>query len=82
MTREELKQKLTEIGVKESFYSFKGGLPSEEFCLNKVGDDWEVYYSERGQKSQHKKFNTESEACEHFLHFITSDSVVMDNLEK
>lgn len=82
MTQKELKLKLDEIGIKESFYSFKGGLPNEEFCLNNLGDYWEVYYSERGQKSQYRKFITESEACQYFLNFITSDSVVMDNLKK
>lgn len=38
-------------------------LPNEAFCLNKKGDIWEVYYSERGVKSQLKLFHNEDEAC-------------------
>ena len=35
-------------------------------CIVKE-DKWQVYYSERGNKSGLKIFETETEACEYFL---------------
>lgn len=46
-----------------------GGLPNENLCIVKDGK-WQVYYSERGNKSGLKIFETETEACEYFLHKI------------
>ena len=43
-----------------------GGLPNEKLCIVKE-DKWQVYYSERGNKSGLKIFETETEACEYFL---------------
>lgn len=43
----------------------KGGYPNEAFCLINTEDGWEVYYSERGQKSGYRRFSSESEACEY-----------------
>lgn len=42
------------------------GLPNEVLCLNKRDNILEVYYSERGLKSNLKKFDTEDDACEYF----------------
>ncbi len=71
------------MGVPEVFYSFDGGLPPEKFCLADHGKlGWQVYYSERGDAVNSKWFKEEGEACEYFLKFITSDDVVMGNLEK
>jgi hypothetical protein len=85
MTVAELKQRLNDIGVPEFFYSIDeggDGLPSEKFCLNRFRKEWEVYYSERGDKTSHNWFKDENEACLYFLKMITSDSVVMANLNK
>ncbi|QHI73454.1 hypothetical protein [Aminipila terrae] len=47
-------------------YSLDGGLPNEAFCIAHLSGKWEVYYSERGKKSNLKTFEMESEACEYF----------------
>lgn len=66
MKRAELQQCLIDANVPKDLYSLNGGLPNEALCLNKDGDVWEVYYSERGIKSQIEKFDSEDEACNYF----------------
>ncbi|OLP67052.1 hypothetical protein BACPU_04110 [Bacillus pumilus] len=67
MKLKELEQKLIEINVPDYVYSIlKGGLPNEQYCLAKDGANWEVYYSERGNKTGLKIFEDEETACEYF----------------
>ena len=67
MTAAELVLELKKIGVPEDLYSIMiGGLPNEKMCIVKEGN-WQVYYSERGNKVGLKLFETETEACEYFL---------------
>lgn len=70
MNRQELERILVDKKI-SSDYSLDGGLPSEVFCLNENNGKWEVYYSERGNKSDLKVFDNESDACEYFLREIT-----------
>lgn len=70
MKKEELRQKLIERGVPSDFYNLQGGLPNESLCLNYDNPYWEVYYSERGQKRDLKKFLNESEACDYFYSIV------------
>ena len=66
MTVEELKKQLDAIGVPDDLYSLLiGGFPNEAWCLIKNEDDWEVYYSERGNKRGARQFASESDACEY-----------------
>lgn len=65
MDIEELKEILQNEKIPEDFYSLKGGLPNESYCIEKKGNIWDVYYSERGSKTDLKKFDTEDEACRH-----------------
>ena len=46
---------------------FKNEYPNESYCIKNNNGQWEVYYSERGQKTGLTKCNSESEACEHLL---------------
>jgi hypothetical protein len=66
MNKNDLKQKLISSNIPKETYSLEGGLPNEAYCINQIDDKWEVYYSERGQKSGLKIFDTEEEACEYF----------------
>jgi hypothetical protein len=57
-----------------------GEFPSEtyviRFCQSGVvGRDgyWQTYYSERGRKSGLMQFDSEEDACRHFLSWISSD---------
>ncbi|RFB15388.1 hypothetical protein DZB84_13375 [Bacillus sp. HNG] len=66
MNKVELKQLLISSGVPKDLFSLDGGLPNESLCLNNADGIWEVYYSERGMKSQLQKFTSEEEACNYF----------------
>ena len=67
MTIIELERELLQLGISDDLYSIMtGGLSNEKLCIVKE-DKWQVYYSERGNKSGLKIFETETEACEYFL---------------
>jgi hypothetical protein len=81
MNLQALEQKLSAAGIKKYWYSLSGGLPSEAHCLNQTKNGWEVYYSERGLKSNLKFFKKENDACDYFYKHITSSEVIMNDLE-
>lgn len=70
MKKHELEKKLKERNINPYFYCLDGGLPNEAYTLGKNGDLWEVYYSERGNKSKLKTFLTEDEACDYLYEWI------------
>lgn len=70
MSISDLREFLLVNRVPEDAYSLNGGLPSEAYCINKEGHQWEVYYSERGRKSDLVKFDTESSASIYFQSLI------------
>lgn len=43
------------------------GRKDERFCIDKEGELWAVYFTERGVKTTEMKFNTEDEACQYLL---------------
>jgi hypothetical protein len=81
MNLESLAQRLSDMGIRKDFYSLFGERGDDTFCIGQTENGWEVYYSERGESSNLRFFTEEEEACEYFLRLITSDSVVMNNLE-
>jgi hypothetical protein len=46
---------------------FENEYPNESYCIRENNGEWEVYYSERGQKTGLTKFYSESKACEYLL---------------
>jgi len=79
MTKLELKSKLDQAGVYPEAYSLDGGLPNEQYVLSREPDArWEVYYSERGQKSGLRSFDSESAACQFFLNLLLEDPTVRE----
>lgn len=66
MKKYELKQTLAKKQL-NYFFTLEGGLPNELYCLGENGNIWEVYYSERGTKSNLQTFQTEEEACKYLL---------------
>lgn len=71
MNTNELEVKLTEAGVRKDVYQLSGGLPNEAYCLAQSDEEWQVYYSERGSKSNLKTFDTESQACQYLFELLT-----------
>ena len=66
----ELKDKLQTMG--SSSYSINSvEYPNEAYSIFWNGSEWEVYYSERGQKRGLKMFVNEADACEYFVKLIT-----------
>ncbi|AYW91610.1 hypothetical protein KD5_03530 [Yersinia pseudotuberculosis] len=78
MDKIELRDKLNSLGVPSSLYSLEGGFPNEKLCLAYEGGSWFVYYSERGVKTDLKKFTNENDACVDIFNKIKSivDGVV------
>lgn len=66
MNKKELQERLSLEKIPTNVYSLNGGLPSEKLCLGEVTGKWEVYYSERGDRTGLVTFDVETEACEHF----------------
>ena len=76
MKLQDLERELKNLNINNEFYSLSGGFPNEAYCINKNEFEWEVYYSERGQKSDPKIFNDENSACNYFFGLIISDPLV------
>ncbi len=74
MNLTELKAALDAAGVSEQAYSFTSDGYGEVYRIAAIhdilGDGWEVYYSERGNKNRLLIFRSESEACDEFLRWI------------
>ena len=73
MNRNELQVTLIENKITPIAYSLGGGLPNEKYVLDQGVDKWSVYYSERGQKSGERTFNTEDEACRYMQKLLIND---------
>ncbi len=77
MNKAELKTELEQAGVYAESYSLGGGLPNERYVLSQEANGrWDVYYSERGQKSGLRSFDSESAACQFFLDHVLKDPTV------
>jgi hypothetical protein len=74
MNKNELANKLQEKGINPNSYCLDGGLPNEAYCLNNSANGWEVYYSERGDKSGLKIFQNESDACIYLYKLLVNDT--------
>ncbi len=64
MTLRDLGQLFERRGVPRAMYSLTGGLPNEAYAIERAGDLWHVYYSERGQRTDLLTFASEADACE------------------
>lgn len=73
MNIRDLKEFLLTNQVPEDAYSLDGGLPNEAYCISKEGNQWEVYYSERGRKCGLVTFDTEDSACNYFQLLISRE---------
>lgn len=66
MKLQELKERLAAANIDSASYCLEGGLPNEAFCIEATNDgNWQTYYSERGQRTDLRTFNSEREACEY-----------------
>ncbi len=77
MNKNQLKERLEKSGVNPVAYSLDGGLPDERYVLSQEpGGQWGVYYSERGEKTGLRIFDSESNACSYFFELVIADPSV------
>ena len=62
-TSNSLKAFLDGKGISPNAYSFDGDR-DEAYCLQKIGNEWLVYYSERGNKNELAWGKTEAQALD------------------
>lgn len=67
MNTQELARRLEEAGIEPDAYDLNGNDRSECYVLLREIIGWSVYYSERGSRTESKRFLTESAACEYLL---------------
>lgn len=70
MNKKNLELLLQNNKVPKDCYSLNGGFPNEALVLKKSFFHWEVYYSERGKKTELQKFKREEDACLWFCQVI------------
>lgn len=73
MNVDTLRSKLQAYEIPAESYSLEGGLPNEAYCIEHTEDQWQVYYSERGQKSHIQQFETENEACKTLFQLLVDE---------
>jgi hypothetical protein len=64
MTLRDLALLFERQSVPKDLYCLTGGLPNEAYTIERAGDTWRVYYSERGQRTGVREFASEVDACE------------------
>jgi len=52
--------------IDPTLYDFAGEA-HESLCLLAFGQEWRVFISERGQRSEERTFTSEDDACVYFL---------------
>ena len=77
MNLTELQAALDKAGVPRACYSFISDGAGDRFRIatgrDEHGDCWEVYYTDRGHRSDPRVFRSESEACEELLRRLVPD---------
>lgn len=63
MNLKDLAEELERGGVRRDSYSLDGGHQNDTLCVDRRGDLWVVYYSERGREWDLQTFTSESAAC-------------------
>lgn len=74
MNKLELKIALDKINVPAHLYNFDGkGRTDERFCLSNNGEQWNVYYEERGIKTTNLSFESENAACDCIYNILSKN---------
>ena len=74
MDREELERRLRAGGYRANSYNFVGDdRANETLVIRPEGDNWTVYYAERGLQTGKRLFPSEEMACEYFFELMEHD---------
>ena len=63
MTTNDLGPLLDRNGIRPDAYCLTGGLPNEAYTIERIGNRWRTYYSERGNRTAVREFASEADAC-------------------
>ncbi len=74
MNKQALRASLEQQSIPKESYCLEGGLPNEAYCLQQTTLGWEVYYSERGNKTGLETFPNEEKACDYLYQLMLSES--------
>lgn len=75
----ELKKAVSKMNIPRGTISFQGRFPPDAHCITRVGRRWEVYYSEKGQKTDQVFFDSEHDACEYLFSIAKKIEAVYRN---
>ena len=67
-----LKAELENRKIPKGAYSLLTSPMDETLVLEQRGDNWNVFYYERGLRTDERFFVIEAEACDHFLSRISA----------
>jgi hypothetical protein len=73
MTKDDLRRETKRLGIRPDAFSLDNVDANETYVLAFDGRKWRVYYSERGQESDVRQFDGESEACDYLLQLLLTD---------
>jgi hypothetical protein len=73
MKVKELREILAREGIRDDAYALYGGTPDGSYVLSQEGQNWSVYYSDRGLKREPRIFSSEQAACEELLKRVLKD---------
>jgi hypothetical protein len=73
MNRRSLRDLLDVEGVDRQSYRFDGSSLEDALSLGPVTGGWRVWFTERGQASNPREFETEDEACHYLADCLLSD---------
>lgn len=76
LTKEVLLKLLDKLEILPSSYSLNHEFRDDNYILSVENGKWYVYHLERGEKHNEKIFDSEDEACRHFLTYIAVDPSV------
>jgi hypothetical protein len=73
MDRSALRDLLDAEGIDPIAYDLEGRSTGEAYALERAGEGWAVFYSERGRRTGEARFDTEEAACAHLFELLVGD---------
>lgn len=64
---------LEALGIRSDAYDLKSELPNDSYCLFENNSKYQVYYSEKGMKTNLREYDNEFEAGIHFISLLAKD---------
>jgi hypothetical protein len=72
MTPSGLRREFERLGIRRNAYGIQVER-DEAYCLLREGDEWLVFYAERGHRNDVRRFSAKEAACAELHRRVTSD---------